>query len=91
MSVQREVDAFIAGWSGASKWQTIDTAPFNEAVLVFVPNREHYGHAVYRAIRCNFHPNERAPYWHSCGLAVGRDIPSDSEPTHWMPLPEPPK
>lgn len=72
-----------------SDWKPIETAPSNESVLVFVPDREHYGPGIYRAIYVNF-PDRCDPHWTSFGLACGRDIPSDSLPTHWMPLPLPP-
>ena len=68
-------------------WQPIETAPTNVAVLVFVPDREHYGDGIYRAILVDMGTGRR---WHSTGLAVGRDIDRDSPPTHWMPLPSPP-
>jgi hypothetical protein len=65
-------------------WQPIETAPKYQAVLVFVPNREHYGPAVYRALLGEFG-------WTSTGLAVGRAMTGEgSQPTHWMPLPDPP-
>ena len=64
-------------------WQPIATAPTYRAVLVYVPDREHYGPAVYRAILGEFG-------WTSTGLACGRAMGEDSQPTHWMPLPDPP-
>lgn len=70
-------------------WQLIETAPSNIAILVFVPNREHYGPGIYRAMYWN-HPERCEPFWQSTALASGRNIPADSLPTHWMPLPEPP-
>lgn len=68
-------------------WQPADTAPFNESVLVFVPNLEHYGPGIYRAIRVNMGTGIR---WTSTAWASGRDFSGDAQPTHWMPLPEPP-
>ena len=68
-------------------WQPIETAPYNTAVLVYVPNWEHYGAGVYRAIRVNMGSGIR---WHSSAWACGRDFGSDVQPTHWMPLPAAP-
>lgn len=73
-----------------SEWQTIETAPINTAVLVFVPNWDHYGPGIYRAIRVNFGPDRAAEHWHSSAWAMGRDFATDCQPTHWMPLPDPP-
>lgn len=69
-------------------WQPADTAPFNESVLVFVPNLEHYGPGIYKAIRVNMGTGIR---WLSTAYATGRDFTGDTQPTHWMPLPEPPQ
>lgn len=69
-------------------WKPADTAPFNESVLVFVPNLEHYGPGIYRAIRVNLGTGIR---WMSTCWAMGRDFNADTQPTHWMPLPEVPE
>lgn len=68
-------------------WRPIKTAPENQSVLVFIPNWEHYGHGVYRAILVNMGTGRR---WHSTAWACGRDLGPDVQPTHWMPLPSPP-
>lgn len=69
-------------------WQPISTAPENMSVLVFIPNADHYGPGVYRAILANFGSGK---YWITTGRHVGRAVALDDQPTHWMPLPEPPK
>lgn len=72
-----------------TSWQPIATCPVNAAVLIYVPNGEHYGHGVYRAILCDFGSGRR---WHTTGRHVGRDLIDEADaPTHWMPLPEPPQ
>lgn len=71
-----------------SGWQPIETVPTNASVLVFIPNAEHYGHGVYRAMLVDMGTGRR---WHTSGLHVGRDCGPDSQPTHWQPLPEPPE
>jgi hypothetical protein len=69
-------------------WHPADSAPFNKAVLAFVPHLEHYGPGIYRAIRVNMGTGIR---WQSNCWAMGRDFTADTQPTHWCPLPEPPK
>ena len=69
-------------------WQPIETAPENQSVLVWVPQFEHYGKGVLRAILVNMGTGRR---WTSTAWHVGRDIPHDDYPTHWMPIPSPPE
>lgn len=68
-------------------WQPIETAPKNISVLGYIPNAEHYGPGVYRCIKVDLGTGVR---WSVTGLHMGRDTGPDYEPTHWMPLPEPP-
>jgi hypothetical protein len=67
-----------------TSWQPIETAPTNESVLVFVPNTEHYGPGIYRAIQVDMGTGRR---WMTTGLHVGRDCGAEAQPTQWMPLP----
>lgn len=69
------------------RWQPIDTAPRNTSVLIYLPNREHYGEPIYRAILVDM---GSGPRWTTTGLHIGRDLCKDEQPTHWMPLPPPP-
>jgi len=63
------------------EWQPIETAPNGKEILVFMEGEIFQG-------------NFEGTYWefatadfHGCGCCSGtRDYP-----THWMPLPEPPK
>lgn len=76
-------------------WQPIETAPVNQSVLVYIPNAEHYGEGIYRAIwiESNYEwlsPEQYPRHWQTTGLHCGRDCCSQL-PTHWMPLPEPPR
>lgn len=73
--------------SEPQRWQPIDTAPFNQAVLVYLPHWDHYGYAVYRAIQVDM---GNGAHWVSTAWASGRNLGIGAEPTHWMPLPEPP-
>jgi hypothetical protein len=70
------------------KWQPIETAPTNVSILIFLPNWDHYGHGVYRAIHVDMGTGQR---WHTTAYAMGRDLCSSMNPTHWMPLPDPPQ
>lgn len=70
------------------KWSPIESAPTNTSVLVFIPNAEHYGHGVYRALRPKF--GILRP-WQVTGLHMGRDCGPGYQPTHWMSLPDSPE
>ena len=63
-------------------WQPIDTAPFNRLVLV-------------AGVRDGRHVVGIAKQWEAADIAATRDRTAWTgcrfEPTHWMPLPEPPK
>jgi len=64
-----------------NEWQPIETAPKDgRRILVYRPGKHKYS-----TVDIDFWQVNRAPlncWWHS---------PSDGQPTHWMPLPEPPK
>ncbi len=68
-------------------WQPIESAPTNASVLVFIPNADHYGHGVYRAMQVDMGTGRR---WMTSGLHIGRDCGAENQPTHWMPLPPEP-
>lgn len=70
-------------------WQSIESCPYLTSVLVFIPNWDHYGPGIYRALRIKneWDSSER---WHSTAWCSGRDIVASAQPTHWMQLPEPP-
>jgi len=71
-----------------SKWQPIETAPKNESVLIFIPNAEHYGPGIYRGMLVDM---GTGPHWDANALHMGRSCGWGNQPTHWMPLPEPPQ
>lgn len=78
-----------AGRPMPADWQPIETAPTNTSVLIFLPNWEHYGPAIYRAILVDMGTGR---HWHTTGWAIGRDLEyPDVQPTHWQPLPDPPR
>lgn len=66
------------------QWQPIDTAPVNESVLIYLPNLEHYGPGIYRAILCDMGTGKR---WHTTAYACGRDLDPREWPKWWMRLP----
>lgn len=68
------------------QWRPIETAPVNKSVLIWIPRAEHYGPPIYRGMLVDMGTGRR---WTVNGLSIGRDC-GDRQPTHWMPLPEPP-
>ena len=72
---------------GRSSWQPIDSAPTNQAVLIYIPNAEHYGEGIYRGMLVDMGTGKR---WTTTALSMGRDCGTTWQPTHWMPLPPSP-
>lgn len=61
-------------------WQPIETAPKDgKSILVVNGNW---------IVTAHWHRSQQC--WASCGPTYER-LPWDEQPTHWMPLPEPPK
>ena len=61
-----------------SEWQPIETAPEGESLLVYMPTDKRNPIQVAR--------------WGKHTKVIGNQFAFDMEkPTHWMPLPEPPK
>jgi hypothetical protein len=76
----------------ALEWRPMSIEPpVNQSVLIYIPNAEHYGEGIYRAIwvESDWHP-DKPRHWQTTGLHHGRDCLGDYQPTHWMPLPDPP-
>lgn len=72
-----------------SEWQPIETAPKNVAILVYPST---WGDMIASPAKWDDDKYNRKPkpYWSrrdSRRVSESRDNP----PTHWMPLPEPPK
>ena len=61
----------------SAMWQPIETAPKDEYVLAF-EDGEFY--------KARYDSAEE--YWQSC---CGQPVVYDPQPTHWMPLPQPPE
>lgn len=73
-----------------SEWRTIETIPPRENVLVYKEGRRGSIDVA------QFWPEEdgySAHWWTAGGPNAGSDYEDypDDRPTHWMPLPEPPK
>ena len=68
------------------EWQPIETAPEDRSVLVYIPNAEHYGEGIYRAIL-----SSEFGSWTTFGLHVGRAVGASWWPTYWTELPDPPE
>ncbi len=81
-------EAAIADWNrvAGQRWR-FDTPPLNQSVLINVPDAEHYGPGIYRAVRVDF---DYPPRWHTTAVSMGRDIPGDRV-KGWRPLPDPPE
>ena len=58
-------------------WKPIETAPMDTDVLLFEPDYSIF-------VGSNFSLDDGDSYWCACGGPRRK-------PTHWMPLPEPPK
>lgn len=71
-----------------SEWQPIDSAPRNEPILArFVWDDDLSENGVY-AVRWHDHWQE----WVLHGVLIALSNDKDPRhPTHWMPLPEPPR
>lgn len=72
-----------------SEWQSIDTAPSNTPILISA--FRYFDRLAHDKIICVASFDSRWRNW-DCVGASGYECENDFyEPTHWMPLPEPPK
>lgn len=67
------------------EWQDIETAPKDGTVVLLAMTDHH------RSIFAGWWTHERVmiPYWKTMSN-WGRNLDREYQPTHWMPLPEPP-
>jgi hypothetical protein len=70
-------------------WQPIETAP-KDGTRILGFNRCDDGIAIYRWDVQPYHKKPR-PYWQMECCINQRWFSEGRQPTHWMPLPEPPK
>ena len=78
-----------------SKWQPIETAPKDGTKILVYKNKIRFGSNEYDhfyfGLNVYDHYIEIA-YWTDYGCKIDAFAPLfDKDPTHWMPLPEPPK
>jgi hypothetical protein len=82
-----------------NRWREIDTAP-RDSTAILVMSDNWPGLPGGRAAECNGHNTYVAAWWTDDGGGNGEwvcymNTPSDQicpiDPTHWMPLPPPPK
>jgi hypothetical protein len=71
-----------------SRWRPIETAPNGEDILVFCPDAKEPQiviAALLTFVDCK-DETDTEDAWHDVWMETDLDV----EPTHWMPLPEPP-
>lgn len=70
------------------EWRPIETAPKDGHILLAFPLR-----GVIRGIwRSDQDAKKPRPYWsHDCERIFGVNATRNDQPTHWMPLPDPPE
>jgi hypothetical protein len=74
-----------------SEWQPIETAPKDKIVLLFRPTAFEWGSVAPGKYNVDFFAKRPKPFW-EIWLKIGGTVESRLwEPTHWMPLPAPPK
>lgn len=71
----------------AATWQPRETAPTNSYVLLFLPGASAGQEIIIGAFLKSESPADAGDWYEQCESAGG---PLDIEPTHWMPLPDPP-
>ena len=73
------------------EWQPIETAPKDEVILLYRPDAIKWAKVAPGKWEPQEHYTRPSPYWEIC-LHIGGAYESRKwPPTHWMPLPEPPK
>ena len=69
-----------------SEWQSIETAPRGEYVLVFSPDCNEWSQIMIARAEITDEPGDEGDWYELNG--IGRPI--EMVLTHWMPLPDPP-
>jgi hypothetical protein len=81
-----ERSGYEAMGEGMMDWMPIETAPRDQRILGYTPKIEYasiYGHV--RIIEASEYKGRPVEWTHFAG-----DDTTEVEPTHWMPLPDPP-
>lgn len=68
-------------------WKPIDSAPKDERIIGFIPN---YGCYFMRWDTERWHRSPQ-PHFSAVGWCYGVRAMRESQPTHWMPVPDAPK
>ena len=76
-----------------SDWQPIETAPKDRRILLGFSRPVFTGvSAIFGKWETDEYAKKPNPYWaHDLGQLTGVIGMRNNQPTHWMPLPEPPK
>jgi hypothetical protein len=79
------------GTTKMNEWQPIETAPKDGMILLFRPTAPKWGMVSEGKWDAQPHHKKPNPYW-EMWLKIGSTTDSRRhDPTHWMPLPEPPE
>lgn len=74
-----------------SEWQPIETAPEKTTILLWQPGRVQSIDIGRLERNVTLNSGEVVTYYWGSGYLADRSNSQWREPTHWMPLPEPPK
>lgn len=74
-----------------SEWMPIETAPKDVIILLYRPSAIGWGMVTLGKYNYDLYAKKPRPFWEGW-LKIG-DVTQwrEWQPTHWMPLPEPPK
>ena len=72
------------------EWQPIETAPKDRDVLGWFPYRATVRCPRFVFVMC-WNTSPPMGYWDASGWLWGTRDQRSKQPTHWMPLPDPPK
>jgi len=74
-----------------NEWQPIETAPKDERILLYRPTSPEWWRVIGGMYDSDEYAKKPKPYWTVDNWALGKLEQRQNAPTHWMPLPEPPK
>ena len=74
-----------------SEWQPIETAPKDKRILLYRPTAPEWWMVMGGRYDSDKYAKNPKPYWSTDNWSLGKMEQRQNAPTHWMPLPEPPK
>lgn len=74
-----------------SEWQPIETAPKDKRILLYRPTAPEWWMVMGGRYDSDEYAKNPKPYWSTDNWSLGKTEQRQNAPTHWMPLPEPPK